>query len=602
MKPRSILYLGMCVPSSCSYNDVQSSLNFTVNTTFNKYNLYGEIYLNESACFSEGDNKKSSGFYVMVSILLTMLILTITATMYDYFVVPSKHDMANSTVNKLYGNEQNYKTNKLEETFLAFSMKVNVKELVSDGVNSSIDVLNGGKFISLVFIMLGHRTLYSLGSALQNPEYWETSIISKWDMTFMNGTHLVDTFFLIGGFLAFFGVHGQLEKTKKFNLLLLVLFRWIRLMPVYAVVMGVYALLLIHLGSGPIWNIKLGLESENCRETWWLNTLFINNYIQPEKQCVLMSWYLACDMHFFIVSACIIYLLWKSPFYGEIVCGIIFIISLIIPFTITYMGNHDGKLKLYLKLLVNPYVDKEYNSVYIRSHSRSIPYLAGVIIGYISHRMKIAKCTIPKIFIYPGILLFVIAFGIQAYCLVLYIPGRPYSALENAIFSALLPLTWSIGIGWIILVSYTTGFGLFTWLFAQKIYTPLSRLAYCIVLIHPAVQLAQVSSNPTSEYLTYPKMVWMMLGDLTVSLLLSVILYLLVEAPFRTVSKLWLQNGWKRREPPKHSDLEQVPQQQMNGGNNVGLSQIAPGIPVTITNNINNSNYFNKDNIINGNS
>lgn len=56
---------------------------------------------------------------------------------------------------------------------MAFSLRVNMNELVSDGSNSSLDVLNGGKFISLFFIMLGHRTLYSLGSALQNPEYWE---------------------------------------------------------------------------------------------------------------------------------------------------------------------------------------------------------------------------------------------------------------------------------------------------------------------------------------------------------------------------------------------------------------------------------------------
>lgn len=55
-------------------------------------------------------------------------------------------------------------------------------------------------------------------------------------------------------------------------------------MPAYITMIGIYALMLIHLGSGPIWNKKIGMESENCRESWWLNVLFVNNYINPEKQ------------------------------------------------------------------------------------------------------------------------------------------------------------------------------------------------------------------------------------------------------------------------------------------------------------------------------
>jgi hypothetical protein len=52
-----------------------------------------------------------------------------------------------------------------------------------------------------------------------------------------------------------------------------------RLTPVYAVVVAVYACLLQHLGSGPIWSTKIDREVERCVDNWWANLLYINNYV-----------------------------------------------------------------------------------------------------------------------------------------------------------------------------------------------------------------------------------------------------------------------------------------------------------------------------------
>ena len=53
----------------------------------------------------------------------------------------------------------------------------------------------------------------------------------------------------------------------------------IRLTPTYAIVIGFYATLFYHLGSGPKWDTWVGKNSDYCRKNWWTNLLYINNYI-----------------------------------------------------------------------------------------------------------------------------------------------------------------------------------------------------------------------------------------------------------------------------------------------------------------------------------
>lgn len=34
------------------------------------------------------------------------------------------------------------------------------------------------------------------------------------------------------------------------------------------------------IGSGPFWNAYMDTELKNCRSRWWLNLLYVNNYIK----------------------------------------------------------------------------------------------------------------------------------------------------------------------------------------------------------------------------------------------------------------------------------------------------------------------------------
>lgn len=55
-----------------------------------------------------------------------------------------------------------------------------------------------------------------------------------------------------------------------------------RLTPVYAFVIFYYATLLEHAGSGPLWTTVVVPEVKDCQDNWYLNMLYLNNYIRDD--------------------------------------------------------------------------------------------------------------------------------------------------------------------------------------------------------------------------------------------------------------------------------------------------------------------------------
>lgn len=52
-----------------------------------------------------------------------------------------------------------------------------------------------------------------------------------------------------------------------------------RLTPVYAVILGFLATLVVYCGMGPSWS-AVRMLSHGCRGGWWYNLLYINNLVE----------------------------------------------------------------------------------------------------------------------------------------------------------------------------------------------------------------------------------------------------------------------------------------------------------------------------------
>ena len=109
-----------------------------------------------------------------------------------------------------------------------------------------------------------------------------------------------------------------------------------RLTPVYALILGFIATLLVYCGTGPTW-YHVTLMSEGCRANAWTNMLYINNLYRADEsrevselsndltcfiaivyiqKCMGETWYLAVDMQLFLLSPLFVYPLWRWKVVG----------------------------------------------------------------------------------------------------------------------------------------------------------------------------------------------------------------------------------------------------------------------------------------------
>lgn len=143
-----------------------------------------------------------------------------------------------------------------------------------------LSAINGIKALSMMFIIAGHALLFIVGGPVLNSDYYAKEIKLVQNAFLLNSPLLVDTFLLLSGFLFARLLLLELEKRNgKINFLILYMFRYIRLTPAYLAIIALYGTWLPKLGSGPLWDRRMNLEQERCQSSWWLNLLYINNYI-----------------------------------------------------------------------------------------------------------------------------------------------------------------------------------------------------------------------------------------------------------------------------------------------------------------------------------
>lgn len=65
-------------------------------------------------------------------------------------------------------------------------------------------------------------------------------------------------------------------------------------------------------------------------------------------QCLIVSWYISCDVQFYIVGAIIVYVYIKNRKYGIGLLTAMIGISLFVPFMYTFLTRGDGILKVNL--------------------------------------------------------------------------------------------------------------------------------------------------------------------------------------------------------------------------------------------------------------
>ncbi|XP_060528416.1 nose resistant to fluoxetine protein 6-like isoform X2 [Cylas formicarius] len=524
---RNELYFGFCLPSSCSYEDLQTVLESSALIYNSKNDFRLVVDVNHRSCQINRPVELRRGDVAFIFFLTLSVATVICSSVYDILVKRKPF--------------QSYKLSGIfHEVTLCFSFPRNYEKLTSEGRNSNgLDCLSGMKVYSMLLIIVLHRIMFEFGSPMVNPKYVE-KLYTKFETTLLlNGPILVETFFTISGFLATYLMLGQFRKSKRVNLGLFYVHRIVRMSPTYAVVLAFYCTLFIKLGTGPFWQQRVGLEQERCLASWWANLLYINNYVNTDKICMFQSWYVSCDMNFFLFSPVLTWLLWKKPKVGLGALFGLIAASIIVVFAVVYVNNLDAMFMLYIKVLKDPVSHNSFRTMYIPGHMRASSYFVGTLAGYVKFQMEEKNSKIPRHVLNIGWILCAPIMIASLYIgFVFYLLEIP--PLWTALYASLYHFVWSVCVAWMI-ITISRGYG--PWIDPILRWKPLvilSRLTYCVYISHGVIQIYTAASIRTPIHASVFNVEYQTAADILLAYILAFVLSMLFEGPLINLEKVLL--------------------------------------------------------------
>ena len=526
-----------CIPSSCGENDLVTSLSVFLKDQ--GINFEPIIY----NCHTEGEEIEiEPADWVMISITGVFVLLILIGTIVDLSIKYLNADFFNE---------------RFVQVFQGFSWYTNtVKLFTTDNIRpDSLSCINGIRFLSMTWVLFSHaygqlqempiKNLLTM-MELDGPIYGSVAFTA-----FLNGFVSVDSFFFIGATLLAYLTMQQLEKLKGGNIQFWIMYyvhRYIRLTAVYAIMIGLWATLLKFLATGP-YSSLITLEVTSCKEAWWTNLLYINNLIpifemDKESQtpwCLGQTWYLANDMQYFIISPLFLLAFWKNPVLGWIVSTVGLVAGTVGPMLVTYYNDYA----------FSPIVALETNYMldfYIVPWCRFQPYIIGLMLGYILHRMrdqkklKMNSYFITWMWAIAGAVGATVVYSMYPYYREFVEKGgkeQVGTLAERVAYAGLHRAAWSFSLGWVILACTKGAGGPINSILSWPFWIPLARLSYCIYLCHMIIQSYSQSIMTYSIYFSQTLAVYYLLAMLCISIFVAYLLSMTFEIPMAHLEKIF---------------------------------------------------------------
>ncbi|XP_069123539.1 nose resistant to fluoxetine protein 6-like [Argopecten irradians] len=546
------LNMGVCMPDSCTAQEI----NTVLNTTLGLLPL-GENKLQTSATAcserAEYDDLAIGGFTVCGVFGVLMLLSTLFDVLYNHHqrkstkTVPHENGTSPESKYQVNGDvaEKPKATTQpgiMAKLAMTFSVYTNGKKLLSTKGGGALGAINGIRFLSISWVVLGHSFSFGLNS-MQNPTF-VSEFVSNWtSMAMVNGLLSVDSFFTLSGLLVAYLFMKEMKREKgRINWFMFYFHRFWRLTPVYMLVLFLDMSLFRYLGDGPSW-AKDGIEPF-CKENWWTNLLYINNIYKGRQMCFGWAWYLANDMQFYVVSP----LLLVPLFFFKKIGLFVNFLALLGIFIATWIVSNHYELNVVVMSTdaTNMMADMDtyLYDYYMVPWCRMGPYIVGIVTGYILYRTK-GQYKIRR-----GINLLIWLAVAVAACLVVYgingpANGHSWSNGVNALYNAVHRSVWGMCVCWVIFACVTGNGGVVNDFLSWKLFVPLGRLSYCIYLTHILVLQYYLLTLRLPIYATTLRFIFIFLGTLMLSILVSIVASLAFEAPMMALEKVIFRRGKK---------------------------------------------------------
>ncbi|XP_037558575.1 nose resistant to fluoxetine protein 6 [Dermacentor silvarum] len=538
--------LGICIPSACSGEDIESLINVVLkpmdwNATAINCDVDGPITI----------KKNQLAIIIVIGIVVILCILGTILT----------------TCRRMCSQDpKNLRPNLFFDVMKCFSFYDNAQKLFNTKSSQGmLSTIHGIKFLSMCWVVLCHSYIFmnpervvALENIHQDPFTWSFQIM-------MNGWLAVDTFFMLGGVtLAYSTLRHMAEHKGRLNIFIYFFHRIFRIVPPLGFTLALIILLPVF-GRGPVWHEIVDVQANKCEQNWWQTLLFFANFVTTyDSICLETTWYLQCDMQFYILALAVVLPMYKHPILGSLINLMFLVVSFIIMAVIIVYYNFPA-----IMIFLHPDVDlikKEAFYIHWRPYTHYGPYAVGLFLGLIFFRKQ--KIRFSKALAILGwaaaiTLQLAMIYGIRDW-------HEHYETvgIVGYVFAITHRTAWAATVAYILFASQ---FGLGGWIgqFLQwKALVPLSRLTFMTYLLHPVVMWYKQGQLRERFYLRhFPEMANNVVSDLVFSYAAAFIGTLLFEVPMLNLEKIILR------------PFTGPPKKQGRSGNGLSNSAYAPESP-----------------------
>uniref|UniRef100_K1QX93 Nose resistant to fluoxetine protein 6 n=1 Tax=Magallana gigas TaxID=29159 RepID=K1QX93_MAGGI len=397
-----------------------------------------------------------------------------------------------------------------ERLLLAFSVYSNGKKILQVNQSSgTLTALNGIRFLSISWVVLGH-TFGVMYPVLSNGLAILPDLYQRWSFQAVaNAFVAVDSFFALSFNNIHVNFHIRFIRTMRF-LQNSISFMW--LTPAYMLLMMISICLSRYFGDGPLWPDQ-GIE------------------------CFGVSWYLANDMQFFVLSPLMLAPLYFKYRVGMVVCFIWLLGSAITPGVISNVLNlppsafgGGGTIQGRTDYLSN---------YYARPYCRIGPYIVGIIVGSLMYKtdckVKINKYLNLLLWLVFATLAVVVLYGLRD---PINFPEDALNRDVSALYNATHRIVWGACVCWVIFACATGNGGFINTLLSWSPFVPLARLSYCIFLSHFMIISTYFDSQKSLLYMDDLNAIYVFLATLVLSVMVAFVASLSFEAPMMGLEKV----------------------------------------------------------------
>ncbi|XP_055861675.1 uncharacterized protein LOC106068402 isoform X1 [Biomphalaria glabrata] len=422
----------------------------------------------------------------------------------------------------------------LGRSLLAFSLPTNLRDILNAKHSpGDITCLHGIRVLTISWVILGH-------CYYQAPYYInQTTLLdmSRW-WTFqgiLNAPFAVDTFFMLSGCLVAFLFLRTTQKAGKLtvqNMVLYYVHRFLRLTPMYALIILCYTGIAPYMESGPF--VKVNSDRDvSCRKTWWRNIVYISNFISDDGMCMVWSWYLANDMQFYVVAPLALVPIALGYLYPGVVVALLMLACHIVSYAVIDDKYHAAAL--YRN--AGDYMAK----LYLKPWSRVGPYAVGLLLGVILYKrqknQKINKnvATLGWLLATGGGLTLMYAtydnFRDGGFI------APAWGEMSTIAHETLKSPVWGMCVGWVVFACFSNCGGFIDSFLSWQGWIPLSKLTFGAYLVHLIIMMFFNNNAQVLNYFSYFFVIERFLAVFVLSYGLSLVFSLLIETPVRNLIK-----------------------------------------------------------------